>query len=79
MSVAGSLPGISTAGGPTASGRTRRAVARLARALRQAFVAMRYSQLRTEARPSKRSTARQARRSVSCTRSSASSSEPSMR
>ena len=43
---------------------------------RKRLVAMRWSQVRVEARPSNRSRARQARRNVSCTRSSASATLP---
>ncbi len=58
------------------SGRRRR----LSRALRQALVAIRYSQVRSDARCSSKSAwARQARSMVSCTRSSASCREPSIR
>jgi hypothetical protein len=46
---------------------------------RQTLVAMRYSQDRTLARPSKRSKPRQARTIVSWTASSASKAEPSIR
>jgi hypothetical protein len=46
---------------------------------RQTLVAIRYSQERTADRPSKRSYARQARTIVSCTASSASKAEASMR
>jgi len=52
---------------------------RSARAFRQAFVAIRYSQVRTLERDSKPPAARQALRRVSWTRSSASWSEPTMR
>ncbi len=49
-------------------------------AVRQALVAIRYSQVRSEARsPSNRPDARQARSNVSWTRSSASCTEPSIR
>ena len=51
----------------------------LLRAVRHAFVAIRYSQVRSEERPSKPSYPRHARIKVSWTRSSASCSEPSMR
>jgi hypothetical protein len=47
--------------------------------VRQTFVAIRYIQVRTDDRCSKRSNARQARRYVSCTRSSASCTEPVIR
>ncbi len=63
--------------GPSSSGRARRE--RSDSASRQTFVAMRYSQVRSDARPSKRSRPRQARTMVSCTASSASTTEPSMR
>lgn len=46
---------------------------------RQTLVAMRYSQERSEERPSNLSKLRQARTSVSCTASSASKAEPSIR
>jgi hypothetical protein len=53
---------------------------RCSSAVRQALVAMRYSQVRSEARcSSNRSAARQARTIVSWTRSSASWTEPSIR
>ena len=53
---------------------------RPASAVRQALVAIRYSQVRSEARSlSNRPEARQARSRVSCTRSSASCTEPSIR
>ena len=58
-------------------GSTRRA--RPSRASRQALVAMRYSQARSVERPSKPPMCRHARRNVSWTRSSASSTEPTMR
>jgi hypothetical protein len=45
----------------------------------QTLVAMRYSQVRRLERPSNRSSARHARTIVSCTASSASKTEPSMR
>ena len=48
-------------------------------AFRQRLVAIRYSQERTDARPSNASRLRQAASSVSCTRSSASCTEPRMR
>ncbi len=63
--------------GPRSTGRARRA-----RALdmsRHTLVAIRYSHERSAARPSKRSKPRQARRKVSCTASSASNGEPSIR
>ena len=44
-----------------------------------AFVATRYSHVRTELRPSKRGSARQARSSASWSASSASSTDPSIR
>ena len=46
---------------------------------KQTFVAIRYNHERTDERPSKRSNARHARTMVSCTASSASKAEPSMR
>ena len=53
---------------------------RLSRAFRQALVAIRYSQVRSEARSSsKLADDRHARSMVSCTRSSASWTEPSIR
>src|SRR5580658_6720821 len=45
----------------------------------QTFVAIRYSQVRSDERPSKRPCSRQARIIVSCTASSASNGEPSIR
>jgi hypothetical protein len=48
-------------------------------ASRHAFVAIRYSHARNEERPSKLSRFRHARRNVSCTRSSESSNDPSIR
>ena len=63
--------------GPSSIGRTRRA--RSASASRHTRVAMLYSQVFTDERCSKRSRLRQARTSVSCTASSASSGEPSIR
>ena len=48
-------------------------------AVRHALVAIRYSQVRTEDRPSNPPNDRHARRYVSCTRSSASSTDPSIR
>ena len=48
-------------------------------AVRQALLAIWYSHVRSEERPSKLPNDRQARRYVSCTRSSASSTEPSIR
>ena len=60
---------------PDGSGRRpRRSIA-----VRHTLVAIRYSQVRTDARPSNPSKDRHARRYVSCTRSSASSAEPSIR
>ena len=56
---------------------SRRAFRRIAS--RQTFVAILYSQARTSALPSKVSRARHARRNVSCTASSASSNEASIR
>ena len=52
---------------------------RLRMASSDALVAMRYSQARKPGPPSKLSRLRHARRKVSCTRSSASSKEPTMR
>jgi hypothetical protein len=52
---------------------------RLCSASRHAFVAIRYSQARNVERPWKLARLRQARRSVSCTMSSESSNEPSIR
>ena len=63
--------------GPISMGRARRC--RLRSMSRHTLVAIRYSQERTLERPSKRSAARQARTIVSCTASSASKPEPSMR
>ena len=65
--------------GPSCDASTRRGVR--ASASRQAFVAILYSQARNEERPSALKLARQrhARRNVSCTRSSESSNEPSIR
>ncbi len=63
--------------GPRSSGRARRWRPR--NMSRQTLVAMRYSQDRSAARPSKLSLAFQARTSVSWTASSASKSEPSIR
>ena len=48
-------------------------------ASRQRFVAIRYSQVRTEERPSKPARFRQAASKVSCTWSSASWTEPRIR
>ena len=62
--------------GPRSIGRARRL--RLSSMSKQTFVAIRYSQERSDERPSKRSKLRQARMNVSCTASSA-STEPSMR
>jgi hypothetical protein len=63
--------------GPKSIGRARRW--RPSSIVRQTFVAMRYSQDESAARPSKRSRLRHARSIVSCTASSASNAEPSMR
>ena len=63
--------------GPSSIGRTRRARSPIAS--RHTRVAMRESQVRRDARPSKRSRLRHARTIVSCTASSASAAEPSMR
>ena len=63
--------------GPRSIGRARRCRPRSMS--RQTLVAIRYSQERSDERPSKRSTARQARTIVSCTASSASKPEPSIR
>ena len=57
--------------------RTRRALRRMAS--RHTFVAILYSHARTRALPSNWSRARHARRNVSCTASSASSNEASIR
>ena len=77
----GSDPGPSgpdpVVAGPRSCGRTRRA--RPSGVSRQALVAMRYSQARSLDRPSKPPMWRHARRNVSWTRSSASSTEPTMR
>jgi hypothetical protein len=77
MSVRGGSPTAASDGGLRSCGSTRRA--RPSRASRQALVAIRYSQARTLERPSKAPMPFQARRNVSCTRSSASSNEPSIR
>lgn len=63
--------------GVRSTGRARRLPA--LSASMQTLVAMRYSQERSEERPSNRSYARQARTKVSCTASSASKAEPSTR
>jgi hypothetical protein len=63
--------------GPRSIGSARRCLPRSMS--RQMLVAIRYSQERTLDRPSKPSAARQARSSVSCTASSASKPEPSIR
>jgi hypothetical protein len=63
--------------GGTGSVGTRRPALR--RAFRQRLVAIRYSQVRTEARSWKPANPRQAANRVSCSRSSASVSEPSIR
>ena len=79
MSNAGvsGAPG-SSLGAPSPDGSGRRA--RPSSAVRHALVAIRYSQVRTDARVgSYRSRAFQARSIVSCTRSSASWNEPSIR
>jgi len=76
---AGSRSGIRSVAGLSVSGSTRPALARLARTFKQAFVAMRYSQYRVDARPSKPWRPRHARSIVSCTMSSASWNDPSMR
>lgn len=68
----------SSLGVPSPDGNGRRA--RPSSAVMQALVAIRYSQVRTDARVrSYRSWAFQARSIVSCTRSSASWNEPSIR
>jgi hypothetical protein len=67
----------SSLGPPIPDGKGRRL--RVSRAVRQVRVAIRYSQTRTDERPSKPSYDRHARRYVSWTWSSASSTEPSMR
>jgi hypothetical protein len=72
------FPGGSPAahGGPKPTGNSRRA--RREAQSRAAFVAMRKSQVRSELRPSKEASERQARRKVSCTASSASSGDASI-
>ena len=67
----------SPAGPPSPDGRGRRP--RRSIAVRHALVAIRYSQVRIDERPSNPSNERHARRYVSWTRSSASSAEPSIR
>jgi hypothetical protein len=67
----------SSAGPPSPEGSAR--LPRCSSAVRHALVAMRYNQVRSDERPSKLPYERHARRYVSCTRSSASSAEPSMR
>ena len=67
----------SCAGAPSPDGSGRRP--RRSIAVRHTLVAIRYSQVRTDERPSNPSKDRHARRYVSCTRSSASSAEPSIR
>ena len=67
----------SSAGAPRPDGSARRP--RCSSAVRQTLVAIRYSHVRSDDRPSNVPYDRQARRYVSCTRSSASSSEPSIR
>ena len=65
---------------PVGGGTSARTRAAAPSASRQALVAIRYSQARNVERPCEASRRlRQARRNVSCTRSSASSSEPSIR
>ncbi len=64
-------------GGPYASGNTR--AGRRSMALRQVLVAIRYSQARRELRASNLARPRQARRNASCSASSASCTDPSMR
>ncbi len=76
-SVRGGRGVLGSDGAATWCGRTRRA--RPSRASRHAFVAIRYSQARNVERPSKPGRFFQARRNVSCTRSSDSSNEPSIR
>ena len=63
--------------GPRSMARARRC--RLRSMSRHTFVAMRYSHDRTDERPSKLAAFRQARTSVSCTASSASNTDPSIR
>ena len=63
--------------GPRSIGRARRS--RPLSMSRQTFVAIRYSHERSAARPSNRLSPRQARIIVSCTASSASNGEASMR
>ena len=70
-------PAGSSLGAPRPEGSARRP--RCSSAVRQALVAIRYSQTRSDERPSNPACDRQARRKVSWTRSSASSSEPSIR
>jgi hypothetical protein len=84
--ASGSSPGAgmfsSSSSGYGCSHGTSAVVARRGRrssASRQAFVAIRYSQARSVERPWNVSRLRHARRNVSWVRSSASSSEPSMR
>jgi hypothetical protein len=67
----------SSAGPPSPDGSGRRP--RVSSARRHALVAIRYSQVRTDERPSNPPYPRQARSSVSCTWSSASWTEPSIR
>ena len=75
--AAASAASGSCAGPPSPDGSGRRP--RRSIAVRHAFVAIRYSQVRTDDRPWNPSKDRHARRYVSCTRSSASSAEPSIR
>jgi hypothetical protein len=70
-------PPLAFADGPMSIGVARRLRAR--NMSRQAFVAIRYNHERTDERPSNRSAPRHARNIVSCTASSASNTEPSIR
>lgn len=63
--------------GPISRGRVRGV--RSASTSRQTFVAIRYNHVAIDAFPSKRGSPRSARNIVSCTASSASTTEPSMR
>ena len=77
-SVSGGGSGVSAVdGGPSSIGRARRWLARSMS--RHTLVAMRYSHERRLERPSKVSYFRHARTMVSCTASSASKPEPSIR
>ena len=75
--AAASGPSGLSPGAPSPDGSGRRPRVSIAR--RQALVAMRYSQVRSDERPSNWPKDRHARSSVSCTWSSASWTEPSMR